>query len=223
MLNMRYFWGRNRKYYDMKRLMIGFIFACTFYAAGAQKMEECFIQMPDNLIVQLEEAWRKDLVDLYKSGKSAVLDNTMLGKSALLKLTDQYLLLQSTERSTVELKLLPLINNTCIICMIETVFAPVADSRVSFYTTEWQQLAANDIFSPVTKDWFRKEDADQSLLDYLKQSEIFLVKYTLSDTAPVMTAENMTVFNLDDENQQIVKPLLKTEPKIYAWKNGRFE
>ena len=222
-LNLRYFWGRNRKYYAMRRLVFGFILACIMVAAGAQKIEQFFIQMPDNLITQLEEAWRKDLVELYKSDKPAQLENTMFGKSALLKLTDHYLLLQSTERSTVELRLLPLINNTYIICMAETVYAPIADSRMSFYTTDWQPLPADDIFSPVAKDWFWKEDADTAQLAVLLQSEICLMKYSLSEKELTLTAEYMTPLNLDDESQQLVKPLLKDKPKTYQWKNGRFE
>jgi len=207
----------------MRRLVFGFFFACILFAAGAQKIDGYFAQMPDHLISQLEEAWRKDLIDLYKSGKPAVLENTMSGKSTLLKMTDHYLLLQSTERSTVELKLLPLINNTSILCMVETVYAPVADSRVSFYTTEWQPLPADEIFTPVSKNWFRKEDADTTQFEVLLQSEICLMKYHLSDQETTLTAEFTTPLNLDDESQQIVKPLLKDEPKTYQWKNGRFE
>ena len=57
----------------------------------------------------------------------------------------------------------------------------------------------------------------------LSESEMFLVKYSLSDENELLAAEYMTPFYLDDENQKIVKPLLKVEPKIYKWKSGRFE
>ena len=207
----------------MKRLIAGLIFACYLYAAEAQKMENYFIQMPDYLTFQLEEAWRKDLVDLFKSGKPAVLENTMQGKSVLKKLTDNYLLLQSTENSTVEIKLLSLVNNTLILCVIETVYAPVADSRVSFFSTDWQRLSSDGIFTPVTEDRFWKADADSSLLNYLPRPGMFLVKYSLSDENATLTAEYMTPLSLDDETQQFVKPFLRTEPKTYEWKFGRFE
>ena len=207
----------------MRRYIIGLIIACRLVTAGAQKMEEVFVGMPNELIAQLEEAWRKDLVDLYKSGKPATLDNTMQGKSTLHKLTDFYLKLQSTELSFVELKLLPLVNNTFIICMIQTVYGPVADSRVSFFTTDWQRLPADNIFSPVTADWFWKEDADQEALDYLSQPDVFLVKYTLSDENTTLTAEYTTPLYLDDENQRIMKTFLKNEPKRYVWKSGHYE
>ena len=192
-------------------------------AAEAQKMESYFISMPNDYIVLLEEAWRKDLVDIYKSGKPAVLENTMQGKSVMNKLTDNYLLLQSSESSTVELKLLSLVNNTYIICMIETVYAPVADSRVTFYSTEWEQIASDNIFTPVGKDWFWKEDMDSSSPECWPQSELFLVKYSLSDENATLTAQYMTPLLFDEETQQLVKLSLKTEPKIYEWKSGRFE
>ncbi|MDR0796636.1 MAG: DUF3256 family protein [Tannerella sp.] len=207
----------------MRRYITGLIASCLLVVANAQKMEDVFIQMPNELIVQLEEAWRKDLVDLYKSGKPAVLENSMLGKSVLKKLTDDYLLLQSTERSMVELRLLPLVNNTRIICMIQTIFGPVADSRVSFYSSEWQPLPVDGIFTPVNEKWFWKEDAVQTAFEFLSCSDLFLVKYSLSDEKETLTAEYMTPHYLDDENQQIVKPLLKSDPKTYEWKSGRFE
>jgi len=207
----------------MKRYITVIIFICFLSAANAQKMEDYFIRMPNDYIVMLEEAWRKDLVEIYKSGKPAVIENAMRGKSVLMKLTDQYLLLQSTAHSTVELKLLSLVNNTSIICMIETVYAPVADSRVSFYSTEWERLASDDIFTPVSNDWFWEEDADSSSLGYGQQSEMFLLKYSLSDEATTLTAEYMTPFLLDEEAQRLVKPYLRVDPKMYKWKSGRFE
>ena len=124
----------------MKRIIIKYILLLLIICplAKAQDMATVFTNMPDEYVPHLESAWRKDLIDLYNTGKSASLKNTMNGTSALLKLTENYLLLQSTERSTIEIKLLPLINNTSIVCMITTVNAPIADSRVAFFTTEWK-------------------------------------------------------------------------------------
>ena len=207
----------------MKRKIFGIAFMFLFVTAGAQKMADLFIKMPDGLIVHLEEAWRKDLVDLYKAGKPAQLDNTMQGKSTLLKLTDQYLKLQSTERSVVELRLLPLVNNTFIICMVITVYGPVADSRVSFYSTEWQPLTTDEIFTPITADWFRKADLDPQSIAELARLDICLIKYSLSDEDATLTAEYTSPQYLDNDNQQVMKKLLKTEHKKFEWKSGRFE
>lgn len=207
----------------MKRFSVVVMLICFLSTAHAQKMENYFISMPNDNIVLLEEAWRKDLVEIYKSGKPAVLENAMQGKSVLNKLTDHYLLLQYTEHSTIELKLLSLVNNTSIICMVETVYAPVANSLVSFYSTAWERLASDDIFSPVAKDWFWNEDADSSTLIYWTQPEMFLVKYSLSDENTTLSAENMSQLILNEETLQRVKPFWKAETKVYVWKSGRFE
>lgn len=210
----------------MRQFVIGLFLICSVFCAKAQKMEAYFINMPDDVVVQLEEAWRKDLVDLYHSGKTASLENTMQGKSVLQEMTDDYLLLQSTEYSTVELKLLPLVNNTHVICMIETVYAPVADSRVSFFTTEWQALPAGDMFRPVADDWFWNEETDRLsavFLDVKSKLDIHLMKYCLDAANTTLTAEYTTPQYLDNEYQEKAKPLLKSMPKVYEWKSGRFE
>ncbi|MDR0573697.1 MAG: DUF3256 family protein [Tannerella sp.] len=187
-------------------------------------MGEFFVGMPDDPVMQLEEAWRKDLIDLYKSGKPATLENTMQGKSTLSKLTEDYMLLQSTEYNTIELKLLPLVNNTYIICMVETAYAPVADSRVTFYTTEWQRVSADGLFTPVAEEWFWNENhTSLEFLDAKSRLDMYLVKYSLSAEKMVLIAEYTTPQYLDEEYQKKVKAFLKTEPRVYEWKSGRFE
>ena len=211
---------------NMKRVVVSLLLVCSMIYAKAQKIEELFIKMPDDMIVQLEEAWRKDIVDLYKSGKTATLDNTMDGKSTLQKLTDDYMLLQSTEKSTIELKLLPLVNNTYIICAIETVFAPVADSRFSFYSTEWQKLSSAGLLVPVTESHFLKNDIDRTSVEFLdvtSRLDMFLVKYSLSAENRNLMAEYMTPQYVDEEYKERLKPYLKADPLIYEWKSGRFE
>jgi len=211
----------------MNRIIISILLVFSVITAEAQKMEDVFVKMPDDIIIQLEEAWRKDLVDLYNSGKPAILENTMQGKSTLQKLTDDYLMLQSTEHSTVELKLLPLVNNTFIICMVETVYAPIADSRVSFYTTEWLPLAADGLYTSVTEDMFLKEKTEfsQSEFDivYAPGSDIFLVKYILGVEDATLTAEYTTPQCFDEESRSKITPLLKTDSIMYRWSSGRFE
>jgi hypothetical protein len=188
-------------------------------------MKTLFTQMPDSYLPQLETAWRKDLIDLYLAGKEARLQNTMGGYSRLLKLTEDYLLLQVTERSSVEMKTLPLINNTRIICMVTTAEGPVADSRVSFYTTEWQPLASSALFTPVPADWFIREDADtdsDAFKDATARLDIKLIKYTLSPEDQTLTAVYTTPLYLSEEDRKKVLPFLKDSPKIYTWDKSCF-
>ena len=133
-------------------------------------MGALFELMPNQYIPQLDNAWRKDLVDLYNAGKEAKLKNTMNGFSSLKILTHNYLLLQITESSAIEMKLLPLINNTNVICMVTTVNGPVPDSQIRFFSPEWKLLNPTDLITLVDADWFLKENIDKNDLSYLEAS-----------------------------------------------------
>lgn len=209
----------------MKRLIFSILICVLAVGVKGQEMEALFVSMPDKNIPQLEDAWRKDLIDLYKSGKEARLKNTMNGFSTLKNLTSDYLLLQATERSTVEMKLLPLVNNTNVICMVKTVNGPVPDSEIKFYTTEWEPLPASDLFTPVSFDWFIKEDVDKNstaFLDATSRLDMDLIQYNLSPDNLTLTATYTTPLYLSKEDRKIVTPFIKDSPKVYTWEKYHF-
>jgi hypothetical protein len=202
------------------------LYVLALPVANAQDMASFFTGMPNEYILQLEDAWRKDLVELYRAGKPATLDNTMKGRSTLMALTPDYLLLQSSERSMVEMKLLPLINHTTVICVVTTVGAPVADSRVAFYTTDWSELDASAIWSPATADRFIRDDADPqdaACAEALVCLDMELIRYRLHPEDTALTAEYVTPEYLNAEERGKVEPFLKTGPLVYHWKTGRYE
>ncbi|MDR2385132.1 MAG: DUF3256 family protein [Tannerella sp.] len=210
----------------MKQLIISILTFIHVSFANSQTVADIFIKMPDKMIIQLEKAWRKDIIDLYKSGKTASLENTMQGRSVLKKLTNNYLFLETTERSSLEIKLLPLINDTYIICVISTVYAPVADSKAEFYTIEWKKLPDKELFTPITGAWFWKENVDTLSVKYIEAQSLILfdlIKYSLNENDNTMTAEYTFPESLSDEERKKLLPFLKTENKVYEWKLSRFE
>lgn len=210
----------------MKRFFLSIVFAVLVLGVKGQNMAPVFTAMPDQYIPQLENEWRKDLIDLYNSGKEARLQNTMNGFSVLKKLTDNYLLLQVTDESTVEMKLFPLVNNTNIICVVNTVNGPVPDSRIAFYTTEWKPLDMADLFTPVSSEWFVKENVDKKSEAYQKAAvylDMNLIKYTLSPDSFTLTATYNTPLYLGKEERKLVAPFLKETPKVYTWEKFHFK
>ena len=210
----------------MRRVIVTLLICVFALGMNAQDMTSVFTAMPDQYIPQLEHAWRKDLVDLYTSGKESRLKNTMNGFSTLKNLTSDYLLLQVTDRSTIEMKLLPLVNNTNVICLVKTVNGPVPDSRIEFFTTEWEPLAASDLFTPVEADWFIKEDADKNstaFLDAASRLDMDLIQYSLSPENLTLTATYTTPQYLSQEDRKIVTPFIKEAPKVYTWEKYHFK
>ena len=210
----------------MKRALIIVWLAFCVFQLKAQNMAEVFVSMPDEYVPQLEDAWRKDLVDLYNSGENAQLKNNMNGTSRLVKLTKDYLLLESTERTTLELKLLPLVNNTFVICKIITVKAPVADSRIAFFSPDWKPLNASDLLEPVTAGWFIREDADKTSMAFQESTsrlDMDLFEYKLSPDDYTLTQIYTTPQYTDKETQKKLRPFLKDSPKVYTWTKSYFK
>jgi len=209
----------------MKQLITAIFLTFAALGAAAQDIAAFFVGMPDEMIPQLEDAWRKDLIDLYQAGKTASLQNTMDGRSTLLQLTDDYLLLQTTERSTLEMKFLPLVNGTFIVCMITTVSAPAPDSRIAFYTTDWKPLETTGIWAPPLREWYISPDADRdsdAFREAVSYLDIDLVHYRLSADSLTLTAEYATPQYLSTEERDRVTPFVSA-PKVYQWRTGRFE
>lgn len=209
----------------MKHILLTLLLCLSAAGLQAQSMAALFTSMPNHFIPQLESAWRKDLVDLHQTGKEATLKNTMNGTSSLLALTDNYLKIQTTERSQVEIRLLPLVNLTNIICVVTTVYAPVGDSKVAFYTTEWKPLEASTMFTPTSPDWFIRDDANQHSEAYteaLSHLDMHLITYTLSPDTPTLSATYTTPQYLSKEDRDKVTPFLKDSPRVYTWERSHF-
>lgn len=209
----------------MRRVIVVFLVCLCVLGINAQDMSSVFTSMPDQHIPQLESAWRKDLVDLYKSGKEARLKNRMDGFSQLDSLTENYMMLRTTERSCVEMKLLPLVNNTYVVCMVSTVYAPVPDSRIEFFTTSWEPLPATDLFESPSGDWYLKVDVDKESDGFkaaISTLDMDLVRYQLSPDSYTLTATYSTPLYLDEESRERLKPYL-AEPKVYTWEKYRFK
>ena len=110
----------------------------------AQDMKTLFIAMPDSVAPLLTKVNREDCVDFLASNMKAEVKNRFGKVSELKRLTDDYLFLQTTGSSSMEMKLLPLNDSVKVICVVNTVCGPACDSEVRFYNTDWQQLAKED-------------------------------------------------------------------------------
>jgi len=150
----------------------------------------------------------------------------MNGRSTLKTLTRDYLFLQTTERSTLEIRFLPLINNTLIACAITTVYAPVAESRVEFFSAEWQPLPSTALWTPAHTNSFIKADIDRSSNDFqtaMSYIDIELVHYRLNPDNMIMEARFTTPDYLSREEREKLKIFLKDSTNVFYWEAGRFE
>ncbi len=213
-------------YMTLKRHISIFIFCCSaFLSMQAQDISFYFTTMPNNLLPTLEINRRKDLVDLYKDSRNATVKNALNGASTLKQMTDRYIYLQ-TDTSSMEMVLLPLVNDSKIICIIRTVCAPVCDSRISFYTTEWKKLDTNDFLSPADPSWFIKDGTDISGEEFqTAQSalDMELMEFHLQPEDLTLVQIYNTPAYLSPDDYRKIKSYLKEEPRIFQWYKTRFK
>ena len=134
-----------------------FTLALTPCTLHAQSLKDLFLKMPQEVCPILSEYNRLELVDNQKNGKPMQTRNLLQGYSSMKVLTDDYASLTLSKTSEKTLKLLPQADGTSVILMISTVFCDsIADSSLSFYSTDWKPLLATDFISQPTSTEFRR-------------------------------------------------------------------
>ena len=203
------------------------IFVCMFCVMSvmAQNMKSVFVAMPDSVTPLLTKVNREDCIDFLDSNMKAVVKNRFCNVAEMKVLTDDYVLMQTSEVGTLEMKLLPLADSTKVICMVKTVNVPVADSSVRFYTSDWsQQLDVKEFLQLPSMDaFFLPNDSlkDEAILTR-KKADMHLMKAQLSKEDTSLTFTYTTPDYLNEEDREKLLPHLRKEPIVLRWSEGKF-
>lgn len=203
------------------------IFVCMFCVMSvvAQDMKSVFVAMPDSVTPLLTKVNREDCIDFLASDMKAIVKNRFGNVAEMKVLTDDYVLMQTSEVGTLEMKLLPLADSTKVICMVKTVDVPVADSSVRFYTSDWsQQLDVKEFLQLPSMDaFFLPNDSlkDEAILTR-KKADMHLMKAQLSKEDTSLTFTYTTPDYLNEEDREKLSPHLRKEPIVLRWSEGKF-
>ena len=169
----------------MRNISILFaIFFSVTLSAQEVKMRDVFAQAPDSIFPLMTKNNRLDCIDFIENSMRARVKNKFDTYSELLLLTKDYLKLQPSDKSTVEMKIF----NDSLICFVHTFQGPAADSEVSFYNLKWEPVDYK-LERPKADDFFRP-DADGEVSGLLRQ--LPLIKASLSPESPTLTWELQT-------------------------------
>lgn len=197
----------------------------TVHTAQGQTAISLFAGMPESEFLPLTVSDRLDLIDLYKAGQKAVVKNSFEDSCSVIRMTDDYVQLQ-TGNTTTELFLLPMVNDSKVVCLIQTVCAPVCDSYLEFYTTAWKNLPASIFITFANKDDFLKEGInleDEKVKNILIPLDIFLSRLHYDPDKQELQQYYTTPDYLSKEDREKVTPYLKDSPKQFKWNKIRFE
>ena len=193
--------------------------------AAAQNMKSVFIAMPDSICPLLTQVNKEDCIDFLDSNMKAEVTNRFGNKAEMKALTDDYVLVQTSSASTLEMKLLPVNDSIKVICMVKTVCASASDSDVHFYASDWsKKLDAGEFLKlPAASAFYLPADSEteESVL-IKKKADMHPMKASLSKDDASLTFIYTTPDYLNKEDREKLLPYLRKEPVVYQWSEGKF-
>lgn len=209
----------------MKRFFLLLLMSSFIWQAKAQKMRDVFAHMPDTVLNLLTEYNRLDCIDFIENDREAKVRNRLDGFSILQRLTDNYLRLQLTASTQVEMKLLSGKDSLEYIALLKTYSAPAKSSVVSLYTLDWQKLPASSFLKTPDFDAFWKQplptdkvEAD-SVLSLKKKMDLRPVVASLSENDESLTF-TLQPANLEEKDSISISK--RIEPVVYQWNRNQF-
>jgi hypothetical protein len=196
------------------------IFSCVSVLGFGQRVADVFKTMPGDILPGFTEA-DKTLI-LVDTGLKII--PYPLGNIEKIKYSDSYLQLKTSDIGTFQLKLLPLVNNTKIICVIKTVCGKACDSDIRFYSTQWEKINENTLLPPVSAESFfdrQKQGSNEyeyvlSLLDIEPLSAVFS-----DESNDLILSLNYEAY-LSEENIAKIKPFIKQDFITLHWTKTSF-
>jgi len=204
----------------MKRTIFILAFLMTLASVSAQEIGSVFLSMPDNIIFGLEAAQKDMLIANAEDTAQITVEKGEFGRIKRLAISQDYISIQTSEIGTTQIKLLPLINDSKIVCVVKTVCGKACDSQIQFYTTKWIPITQTDLFPGKERNWFINTDADRSSQDF-KNAYAALdmdpMKITLSPNDTSLEVTYDVKGYLSEDDYQKIQPFLIEGNKVLKW------
>ena len=206
----------------MKKILSILLVIFPLISTNAQDIAALVVTMPDNMLIGVNLDQKKELAvaETDSIEKKIYVINSVGDSIERLAYSDDYIMLKTSDAGLLEIKLLPLVNNTNIVGVITTICGQVCDSRIDFYTTSWQSLDKSTLFPTVNKESFIKGDADRNSLAFqnaIAPVDMTPVKYSFSEKDKNIIAEYQLENYLPSDDYKALEPYIVTLPKVFEW------
>ena len=147
-----------------------------------------------------------------------------LGDVSKIADSDDFLHIRTSAAGDLQLKVLPLSDDSLVVCLIQTVCAGVCDSRITFYTSAWQEVDQRQFLPQLTKDFFF--DSSKNNSDNYKYAvslpDIYPISARFTKTGTDLTLKLHYKERLTEDQIAAFTPYLKGDTLLLKWKNGSF-
>ena len=126
-----------------RRNILALILVALPITTQAREIRSVWKSMPDSLVFAIDKVRRLEMLDLVDYKVKAEVDNRLGSHSVMDTITSNYLHIMVSKASELSMRLLPTAEGDTLVCMVYTYKAPKPESKISFYSLDWQQLDAS--------------------------------------------------------------------------------
>ena len=204
----------------MKRYFTLLILSCITLLSYGQTMDDVFKTMPNDFLPAFSEADKTML--LVDSSLSVI--PYALGEIERLAYSDTFLSIKTSEVGTMQIKILPLINNTQIIVLIKTVCSGVCDSDIRFFTNEWKEIDKKSILPTITPQVFfdQKELNTPEFKLTVSQIDMFPLEFQFKNGSNNLQVKFDIANHLSALDFAKIEPFLVKETIDLLWNKSMF-
>ena len=188
-------------------------------------VRRAFIEMPGSILDLLSRSTRLDMLDYYDADSLWMAPNALDGRSVLRKVTSDFIELQITSVSTLQIKVLPLKGKGDIVAVCYTIDSADAsnDSELRFFNSQMQELPAKNFFKPLQlKDFFNIPKGSLTTMGEIRQMVPFpTVEYKLEAGNADLTAR-LTVKEYINQDDIKILELFQRPKLTFGWDGKKF-
>lgn len=204
-------------------LILGLLL-CIPLNIKARTIKDLFVSEPGRLMPLLSQSTKMDMIDYLEAGRMAEVNNALGKGTHFINVTDNYMSIQMSKSSMVELLLMPISKKDSVIVAITTIALPAKDSRIEFYTTDWGKYKHNKRFikEPTMKDFISIPKGDKTKKETILSAIDFpIIQYTINPDNHTIVARHGLEEYMSKEDYKKIKPYLQ-DSISYTRKAGSF-
>ncbi len=190
---------------------------------AARTVRDFFASEQNGIFITLPQDERLDMLDYYEAGQNVPATNNFGGTATIDTLTTDYLKLQTSGSTLVEM-LMTTSKRDTVIYVVQTALLPSADSHVAAYDTEWNELNTDKYFKmPQLADFISIPKGDKTRKDDLvKMVKMPTIECSFDLPDRTITATPTISGTMTNEDYDALKPYL-AKSITYKLKNVKFK
>lgn len=139
--------------YMVRFILVGLLLVSGFGSLKAQmSASKAFAEAPRELFPLLTDMTRLDMIDYYASGTRTASRNVLEGESRIEEMSPLKMKIKMSDVSEYVIAILPSKRDT-VIAVVSTVMIPMPDSRLAFYSSDWEPSEKNRFTDPGLSQW----------------------------------------------------------------------